>query len=225
MSSVKLECGKLDCGCVQKHPRKIIVLTGGPSAGKTAIFELAKTWFCHHVAFIPEGATIVYGNGILRGRSVGEIKQAQQQIFNLHLEHEKMLDDTNLCCALSDRAGLDCLAYWPDSEDNFWHSIGSSQDIEFAKVSMVIHLQTPQIDLGYSQDSNAVRTEDVQAALELDQKLLNIWKGHPRHYIISAQANFKKKALAVLALLVQEISECCVSSARLSSAQNNSISI
>lgn len=53
-----------DCECKQlTHSPKLIVLTGGPSAGKTAILEMVLKTFCPHVTVIPEAAGIVFGGG------------------------------------------------------------------------------------------------------------------------------------------------------------------
>ncbi|MBL0889768.1 MAG: hypothetical protein IBJ19_04065 [Gemmatimonadaceae bacterium] len=38
-----------------------MVLTGGPGAGKSAVLELARLFFCDHVRRLPEAAGIVFG--------------------------------------------------------------------------------------------------------------------------------------------------------------------
>ena len=42
-----------DCRCAQPHQRRRVVLTGGPGAGKTAVLELVRRTFCHHVDVLP----------------------------------------------------------------------------------------------------------------------------------------------------------------------------
>jgi len=39
----------------------LVVLTGGPGAGKTAFLEIARRNFCEHIAVLPEAASIVFG--------------------------------------------------------------------------------------------------------------------------------------------------------------------
>jgi hypothetical protein len=54
------------CNCTQSHTRKRVVLTGGPGAGKTAVLELARQYFCKHVLVLPEAAGILFGGGFPR---------------------------------------------------------------------------------------------------------------------------------------------------------------
>jgi predicted ATP-binding protein involved in virulence len=37
------------CECREPHDHRRIVLTGGPGAGKTAVLELIRQYFCSHV--------------------------------------------------------------------------------------------------------------------------------------------------------------------------------
>ena len=54
------------CGCVQVHPRaRLVVVTGGPGAGKTAVLELLRHRVCEHVVILPEAAGIVFGGQLL----------------------------------------------------------------------------------------------------------------------------------------------------------------
>ena len=47
------------CGCtLASHPCRLVVITGGPGAGKTAVLEVARTAFCQHVQVLPEAAGI-----------------------------------------------------------------------------------------------------------------------------------------------------------------------
>jgi adenylylsulfate kinase-like enzyme len=58
------EVGETPCTCVEHHHEpKLIVVTGGPGAGKTALLEVARKALCSHVALLPEAATILFGGG------------------------------------------------------------------------------------------------------------------------------------------------------------------
>lgn len=62
-----LRVGSGACGCPEpSHELRLVVVTGGPDAGKTAVLELAARSFCEHVAILPEAATIVFGGGFPR---------------------------------------------------------------------------------------------------------------------------------------------------------------
>jgi hypothetical protein len=45
------------------HRPRMVVITGGPGAGKTALIEVARRHFCHHVGFSPEAASILFRGG------------------------------------------------------------------------------------------------------------------------------------------------------------------
>lgn len=49
------------CDCGDRHVPRRVVLTGGPGAGKTAVLELIRLFFCEHVKTLPEAAGIVFG--------------------------------------------------------------------------------------------------------------------------------------------------------------------
>ncbi len=54
------------CSCkMPRHGSKLVVLTGGPGAGKTAVLEVVRRRFCEHVAVLPEAASILFGGGML----------------------------------------------------------------------------------------------------------------------------------------------------------------
>ncbi len=49
------------CACESPHQGKRIALTGGPGAGKTAVLELLRKYFCKHVRVLTEAASILHG--------------------------------------------------------------------------------------------------------------------------------------------------------------------
>ena len=52
------------CDCVDLHSPRRVVLTGGPGAGKTAVLELIRLFFCVHVTTLPEAAGIEPGDRV-----------------------------------------------------------------------------------------------------------------------------------------------------------------
>ncbi len=53
-------CAHSRTGC------QLVVLTGGPGAGKTAILEILRRSLCPCVAVLPEAASILFGGGFWR---------------------------------------------------------------------------------------------------------------------------------------------------------------
>lgn len=80
------------CTCEQPHARMRIVLTGGPGAGKTAVLELVRQYFCRHVQVLPEAASILFSGGFPRGERPGQRAAAQRAIFWVQHELEAATD-------------------------------------------------------------------------------------------------------------------------------------
>lgn len=186
---------------------KLIVLTGGPGGGKTAILELAQKIFCQHVAFVPEAATIVYGGGFWRIPEPRGIKAAQRTICFIQRELEKLvLESPDCIMGVCDRGIIDSIGYWPDSELDFWQEIGRTRQETYAHYDLVIHLKTPTTaKLGYNFD-NPVRNESVDEAVKLDEKIQAVWEGHPNRVIIEPKEDFMEKASLVFELIRGKLS-------------------
>ncbi|MEI6791233.1 MAG: ATP-binding protein [Myxococcaceae bacterium] len=180
---------------------KLIVLTGGPGAGKTAVLDMAKRMFMDRVALLHEAASMIYGGGFLRRPTPNAIKAAQRAIYHVQREQERVLEEDGVTkIGLCDRGTLDGLAYWPETPESFFKELNTSREAEFARYTLVIHMRTPSEDLGYNND-NPTRIEDPKEAALLDQKMLDIWKGHPHHYIVDSRKDFLHKAEEVIDII------------------------
>ena len=86
-----LRRGSQPCQCVHDvHGAKLIAVTGGPGAGKSAVLELAARSFCSHVGILPEAATILFGGGFPRLSGFAARCAAQRAIFHLQRELERL---------------------------------------------------------------------------------------------------------------------------------------
>lgn len=195
------------CDCREPHDRRRIVLTGGPGAGKTAVLELIRQYFCVHVQVLPEAAGIVFGGGFPRGDESEQRRAAQRAIFYVQRELEMAALGTNAAIVMCDRGTVDGAAYWP-GPDNLWSAVGTSQDEQLARYQAVIHLRTPKADGGYNQQ-NPLRIESAVEAAAIDARIIDAWAGHPRRFVVESTADFLAKARHALAALRDELPECC----------------
>ena len=196
------------CECREVHKRKRIVLTGGPGAGKTALLELIRQSFCSHVQVLPEAASIVFGGGFPRVNDDGGRRAAQRAIFYVQRELEASAEGHNPAIVLCDRGTIDGLAYWPGTPDEFWSSVATTLEAEFARYDTVIHLRTPAVEQGYNHQ-NPLRTESPGAAAEVDARIAVAWATHPRRFMVESSADFLDKATRALEILRRELPECC----------------
>ena len=195
------------CSCTTQHRRKRIVLTGGPGAGKTAVLELVRQEFCGHVQILPEAAGIIFGGGFPRTGAFEWRRSAQRAIYFVQRELESTAEAENSAITLCDRGTVDGAAYWPGPE-TFWEAVGTSLDYEINRYDAVVHLRTPSTEGGYNT-GNPLRTESATAAAEIDARLVEIWKGHPRRFIVPPSPDFLEKATRTIAILRSELPDCC----------------
>ncbi len=195
------------CDCTERHVPRRVVLTGGPGAGKTAVLELIRLFFCEHVKTLPEAAGIVFGGRFPRSDHAPWRQAAQRAIYHIQRELESVADADNAAVVLCDRGTVDCAAYWIGNGDLF-SAVGTTRAIELARYDAVIHLQTPRSSQAYERN-NPLRIESIEEAAAIDQKIAAEWADHPRRVIIQPTEDFLQKAAQALALLRQEVPECC----------------
>jgi hypothetical protein len=197
------------CACESPHQGKRIVLTGGPGAGKTAVLELIRKYFCKHVRVLPEAASILFGGGFPREESVASRKAAQRAIFHVQRQLELLIGGEGVpAITLCDRGTVDGVAYWPGPGDEMLAEVGSTRDVEIARYDAVIHLRTPSAALGYNH-SNSLRVEPAAVAAEIDRRIEDAWRGHPRRFFVESREDFLAKAADALRALRDELPACC----------------
>jgi predicted ATPase len=181
-----------------------IVLTGGPSAGKTALVGLIEKQFYKDVIAVPEAATILFRGGFPRQTEPAHVNHLQRAIYFLQVELEAIAEigDTKkiLIC---DRGTVDGAAYWAGPPEDFFKSLGTTLEKEIKRYDYVIHLETPNGH--YYDHSNPVRTERPSEAHILDDKTKQIWATHSNRLIIHCHENFGEKVKEVLDFVAQKI--------------------
>ena len=195
------------CGCLKTHRQHRIVLTGGPGAGKTALLELIRQSFCEHIMVLPEAASIIFGGGFPRSDSPGRQRAAQRAIFYVQRELEAAAEESDAALVLCDRGTVDGVAYWPGPGE-FWGEVGTSLHLELARYVAVIHLATPPASAGYNHQ-NPLRVESAERAAAVDARIREVWAQHPRRWLIEPDVDFLSKAARAIAVLRDQLPECC----------------
>lgn len=198
------------CSCTESHKNtKLIVITGGPGAGKTAVLEIIRKQLCEHVVILPEAASIVFGGGFWRLESLNAVSAAQRAILHIQQEMEGLvLGEQKWSLGLCDRGLLDGLAYWPGLEKDFWDAARTSLQAEYDRYHTVIHLRTPTESAGYNHQ-NPLRTESALQAQAIDRKICSIWFRHPRYHVVESTDDFMVKAQRAIDIIVENLPLCC----------------
>lgn len=198
------------CACTSPHGRcKLVVLTGGPGGGKTAVLEIVRKKLCEHIALLPEAASIVFGGGFPRTTTLSGRRAAQRAIFHVQAELERMvIEEGQAAAALCDRGTVDGVAYWPDTPQSYWAALQTTREAELSRYAAVIHLRTPPPERGYNHQ-NPIRVESALEAAVIDERILAAWDGHPRRFFVESRDDFLEKAAQAVALIRDEVPACC----------------
>lgn len=209
MSTLPIACEKL-CKCdVDTSQTMLIVITGGPGAGKTAILESLRKLLCQHVIVLPEAASIIFGGGFWRLKSVEAAKASQRAIFHVQSELETIVHtEKTWAIGLCDRGTLDGMAYWTGSEQEYFSSFKTSLLEEYKRYHAVIHLRCPTENMGYN-NQNPLRTETPEQARIIDDRIAEIWSRHPNYKAIPAYPNFAEKVREAYTLIINLLPKCC----------------
>ncbi|UYL07670.1 ATP-binding protein [Bdellovibrio sp. SKB1291214] len=177
-----------------------IVITGGPSGGKTTLIEALKKELGQKCAVVPEAASILYRGGFPRSKESQGAINTQRAIYFTQKELEDMVCKTSgKSLIVCDRGSIDALAYWPASPEHFFDNIGSDKKTEFSRYDWVLHLDTADAD--HYDTTNAIRTETFDEASTLNSKIMQAWEGHPRRIVIGHNKDFLSKMTTALSVI------------------------
>lgn len=161
-----------------------IVLTGGPSAGKTTLLELLSKQYGRQLGIAPEAASMLFRGGFLRPVTPEDRIHTQRSIYGLQKELElQALEHSTSNTMVCDRGSLDGASYWAGSVREFCFAMGTSYERELARYTAVLHLETADENAGYT--NNDVRTETHAEASHLDSRIGEIWSAHPAYIYIA----------------------------------------
>jgi predicted ATPase len=167
----------------QRPPK--IVLTGGPSGGKTTLASAIQKEFVSHVITVPEAASIIFGGGWPRRKTTTGVQYQQKAIFLVQRELESLIVGENpdrlIVC---DRGSLDGVAYWPGPgpSSDFLNAVGSSFEEEVQRYDWIIHLDTAPAS--YYDLTNPLRNESFEEAWKVNERIKQAWALHPQRFII-----------------------------------------
>jgi predicted ATPase len=169
-----------------------LVLTGGPSGGKTTLAQALQREFSQKVVVVPEAASIVFAGGFPRKPGIKNIEHRQKAIYFVQRELEGLTqDETPSALLVCDRGSLDGSAYWPHDETTFLDAVESTLERELARYEWVLHLDTAPP--AFYDLTNPLRTEGYDEAWRLNEKVKTAWSGHPQRIIITNDGHFIDK--------------------------------
>ena len=186
-----------------------IVITGGPCAGKTTAMSWIQNAFTklgYAVLFVDETATQLITGGAAPWLSTSN-RDFQLQLLRLQQAKEKAFTEIgktmkeNKVLVVCDRAAMDNCAYMTDQEFGWVLKQMNTGKIALRdQYDAVFHLVTAAkgAEKYYTLANNQARTETVEEAAALDDKLISAWTGHPHFRIIDNATGFEEKMLRLI---------------------------
>lgn len=171
-----------------------IALTGGPGGGKTTAADLFRREIGEQIVVVPEAATLLYSGGFPRQGNTKVREASQKAIYHV----QKNLEDAYSAhyprrVLLCDRGTIDGAAYWPKSPTGFFKHLNTDFKTELLRYDAVIFFETAAVGNISIEGGNPIRTETLDQALKIDQKLKNLWSQHPNFIFVPHNKSFVKK--------------------------------
>jgi len=189
---------------------KKIVLTGGPCAGKTTVFEAIADNLRnkgYYVITIGETATELIKNNFLPSSNKEHILMFQDIVLKTQYIKESVAEiyaeeiaKKQKVIILCDRGILDNRAYL-ESQEDFEFILNKNNLDEFHilnKYDLVIDLLSTASYKKESYELNGIRSESVEEAEALDKKTSMAWMHHNNMKIIKPTEKIEDKILEVL---------------------------
>ena len=186
-----------------------IVITGGPCAGKTTAMSWIQNAFTsmgYAVLFVDETATQLITGGAAPWLSQSN-RDFQWRLVELQLNKERAFVEiaktlkADKILVVCDRAALDNRAYMSDEEFRYVLRQMNTNEVSLRdQYDAVFHLVTAAkgAERFYTTANNAARTETVEEAAALDDRLIAAWTGHPHLRVIDNTTGFEEKMLRLI---------------------------
>ena len=192
--------------CEKKTNVKItkIVLTGGPCSGKTTALSWINNYFTkkgYKVLTIPETATELISNGV-SPKTCGSNYVYQMEHIKLQKYKELIFEESakamnvEKVLIVCDRGVLDNKAYMKGVEfKRILNELNTNEIKERDSYDAVFHLVSAAKgkESIYTLSNNIARTESIEEARILDDKIISAWTGHSHLRIIDNGTEFEKK--------------------------------
>ncbi len=186
-----------------------IVITGGPCAGKTTAMSWIQNAFTrlgYAVLFVDETATQLITGGAAPWLNASN-RDFQWHLLELQAAKERAFEDiartmkAAKVLIVCDRAAMDNCAYMTEQEFGWvLRQLRTNKVALRDQYDAVFHLVTAAkgAEKYYTLANNQARTETVEEAAALDDRLIAAWTGHPHLRVIDNTTGFEEKMLRLI---------------------------
>ncbi|MBR1731032.1 MAG: ATP-binding protein, partial [Ruminococcus sp.] len=174
-----------------------IVLTGGPSGGKSQALKKLRIKLEAYgikVFLVAEAATGVINEGY-NGKKPSYEFQKAIALYQLNAEEkaEKLADNIN-SVIICDRGLMDSRVYLDDTEfDKLKAELGMNEVDLRDRYDAVFHLNSTAVDESMIYENDAIRDETREEAQSINERSLRAWCGNPHYRFIPVCNSFDEK--------------------------------
>ncbi len=202
----------------KNYQAKRIVLTGGPSSGKTTILSALREEFGNKVCFVPEVATMLLSGGFpVPGKDLEWSEEWQSCLQAAVLPLQRAIEDASALVAgaqgagviICDRGTLDGAAYTPGGIKEFCDKNKLVAEKELTRYNAVIHLESLSVVCPekYGNANNETRFEPLERAQQLELATKAAWQEHEHHTVIDGKRGIDGKIAQVIGIVKYVLSE------------------
>ena len=190
--------------------KKKILITGGACAGKTTVLNVIKDYLeekGYNVNIIEEVPTKLINESIT-SEKVGKM-EFQELIIKTQIENEKNCDYDGVI--IFDGSPIDSMKFINREEfDKFVKKYNTNFEEIINGYDGIIFLETVAKDYPelYSNENNKARLTDVNAAVDRNDKLFNIYNNNSKVYLIKPDKDIevkKKKIIEVVESIIKGV--------------------
>lgn len=159
---------------------KRVLLTGGPYAGKTTVFDSLRMEYVNKpVIFVPESATFLLNMGVPSPKSERiTVQQFEELVLWTQVELDALLHHIKYYCPpkviVYDRCALDGVAYWPKGKEDFLR-LFCNWEMSLSKYDIVFYFQTQAY---YAYEPTHTRFHSREEAIAICQQLEEFYQQH-----------------------------------------------
>ncbi len=191
-------------GTDSEHAVPVIVLTGGPGGGKSALLDHCATdaALAERIIVLEEA---MRGCGLEPRSPEFQCALVAKQIAAENAL-KRMIAGRRKQALLTHRGTLDPCAFWQSfghSRESFFEMTGSTLQDHYRRYDLVLHLESAAVRLpeAYLRYPLAHRPECAADAARLDELLGELWGNHPRYLRIAATSDIETKLARALRII------------------------
>lgn len=188
----------------------VIVVTGGPKAGKSTVIRWLLAQYSPLITVVEETATKLFSSGLTPPKTPEQRRSFQRVVLSYQrYSEDDLFEEARRLGAkvvLLDRGVLDSAAYIDGGVEEVLRMIGRTKEQVFEGIDMVLHLETvalfdPSL---FDNHGNQYRVElSAIEAQKLDARIRQAWIDHDDWRPISGRAGIQSVIEQVDAILQQ----------------------